>query len=86
MNVGAVRLHLRDSCAEFVEEFLIRVQGQQVIFSEQEAKAVSFCPAQAVTRGSRHAGDGVLDVHHGTRLNWNIKYCKVNSAFPDLIN
>lgn len=63
--MGAVRLHLLDNRGEFVEEFLVRIQGEQVFLSEQEAEAVTLCPAQAVTRRSGHGGDGVLDVNHG---------------------
>lgn len=49
VNVSAVRLHLLDNRGEFVEEFLVGVQGEQVFLSEQEAKAVTLRPAQAVT-------------------------------------
>lgn len=66
--MGAVRLHLLDNSGEFVEEFLVRVQGEQVILPEQEAKAVSLGPAQAVTRRGGHSGDGVLDVNHRVEL------------------
>lgn len=49
MNMGTVCLHLLDNHGEFVEEFLVSVQGEQVVLSEQEAKAVTLRPAQAVT-------------------------------------
>ena len=63
-----MRLHLLDNRCEFVEEFLVRIQGEQVVLSEQEAKAVSLRPAQAVTRRGRHSGEGVLDINHGVQF------------------
>lgn len=49
MNMGTMHLHLLDNSGEFVEEFLVSIQGEQVFLSEQEAKAVTLCPAQAMT-------------------------------------
>lgn len=48
MNMATMCLHLLDDGCEFVEEFLISIQGEQ-IFSQQETKAMALCPAQAVT-------------------------------------
>lgn len=63
--MGTMYFHLFDNSGQFVEEFLISIQREQVLFSEEEAKAVSLRPAQAVTRWCSHRGDGVLDVNHG---------------------
>lgn len=68
MNMAAVRLHLLDDHGEFVEELLVGIQGEQVFLPEQEAKAVTLRPAQAVTRRCGHRGDGVLDIDHGVQL------------------
>lgn len=65
MNMGPMCLHLLDNCCEFVEEFLVRIQGEQVFLSEQETKAMALCPAQAVTRWCSHSGDSMLDINHG---------------------
>lgn len=67
--MGAVRLHLLDGRGEFGEQLLVRVQGEQVFFSEQEAEAVAFRPAQAVARWRRHRGDCVLDINHGVEIS-----------------
>lgn len=68
VDMGAVCLHLLDSRGEFVEQLLIRVQGEQVFFSEQEAEAVAFRPAQAVARWCGHRGDCILDINHRVEL------------------
>ena len=68
--MGPMRLHLLDNSGEFVEEFLISIQGEQVVLSEQEAEAVSLGPAQAMTRWRGHGGDGVLDVNHWAQFTW----------------
>lgn len=65
VNLAGVRLHLLDDRHQLVKELLAGVQSQQVLLLEQEAQAVAFRPAQAVTRRRRHGGDGVLDVDHG---------------------
>lgn len=65
MNMGTVRLHLLDNRGEFVEDFLVSIQGEQVFLSEQEAKAVTLRPAQAMTRRCGHSGDSMLDINHG---------------------
>lgn len=69
MNMGTMSLHLLDNCGELVEEFLISVQGEQVFLSEQESKAVTLRPSQAMTRWCGHSGDSMLDVNHGVQLN-----------------
>lgn len=68
MNVGAMCLHLLDSSSEFIEKFLICIQGEQVLFSEQETKAVALSPSQAMTRWCCHSCDGVLHIYHGVQL------------------
>lgn len=68
VNVSTVRLHLLDGSREFVEQFLICIQGEQIIFSEKETKAVALGPAQAMTRRCCHGGNGVLHIHHGVQL------------------
>lgn len=70
MNVGTVHLQLLYSSSEFIKKFLIRIEGEKVVFSEQEPKPVSLCPAQTVTRRSSHGCDCVLDIHHGAQLTW----------------
>lgn len=66
--MSAVRLHLLDGRGEFVEQLLIRVQGEQVFLPEQEAEAMAFRPAQAVARRRSHRGDGILDINHRVEL------------------
>lgn len=68
MDVSAVHLHLLDSRGEFVEQLLVRVQGEQVFLPEQETEAVAFRPAQAVARRCSHRGDSILDINHGVEL------------------
>lgn len=65
MDVATVRLHLLDNRGEFVEEFLVSIQDEQVFLSQQEAEAVTLRPAQAMTRRRGHGGDRMLDVNHG---------------------
>lgn len=64
MNMSTMCLHLLDNRGEFVEKFLVSIQGEQVFLSEQEAKAMPLCPPQAVTRRRSHGGDCILDINH----------------------
>ncbi len=85
MDMGPMRLHLLHDGGEFVEEFLVSVQGEQVFLSEQEAKAVALRPAQAVTRGCGHGGDSMLDINHGVQLTCdNINMSVKKSIFNPL--
>lgn len=68
VDMGAVCLHLLDGHGEFVKQLLVRVQGEQVFFSKQEAQAMAFCAAQAVARWGGHRGDGILDINHRVEL------------------
>ncbi len=73
MNLGGVALHLFDDSGEFGQKFVVGVQDEQVVLSEQEAQTVTFCPAQTVSWWGGHAGDTMLDINHGVQLAWNHK-------------
>ena len=49
VNLGSVALHLLDDRGEFAKELLVGVQREQVILTEQKAKAVPLRPAETVT-------------------------------------
>lgn len=69
VDMATVHLHLLDDSSELVEKLLVRIQGEQVLFSEQEAEAVPLGPAQAMARWGGHRGDGVLDIHRGGQFS-----------------
>lgn len=48
VNMSTMGLHLLDNGGELGEQFLVSIQGEQVLLSKKEAKAVALCPAQAV--------------------------------------